>query len=160
MERIKITSGRNGYPQNIREGVTGFSTFAEAEDFAKDNGGSVCLFHRREGWHYWENKGVAYEPMHIGYQDYGDDYNVGWEPEEEFPLLQEMLAEAESIEDMKREIAEYEKILDVYNTIDVEEEAIVTYRNEYYETIPRQCMAWAHDTHLYEIGVDMYIDAL
>lgn len=88
-----------------------------------------------------KTKGSAYEPMHIGYQDYGDDYNVGWAPEEEFIFLRERLSNATSIEEVEELTSNYKELLDIYNTIAPDEEDIVTCNGQYYETISRHALS-------------------
>lgn len=57
LEQIEVTSGTNGYPQNLKAAVIGFETFESAESIAQQYNATVCSFRRRDGWSFWENKG-------------------------------------------------------------------------------------------------------
>lgn len=71
-----ITTGMNGYPKGDDDKfIYGFDDFEELKSFAKFHKIPICLFKKREGWHFWKNLGEKYEPLtlHDYMQDQGDD---------------------------------------------------------------------------------------
>lgn len=65
MEIVETTSASNGYPEGIRKAVTGFESFAQAEEFARYNHLQLVWIDKRDGWHLWHRGGTALEPMKI-----------------------------------------------------------------------------------------------
>lgn len=63
MKKIDVTSGQNGYPQNVRSAFVDFDNFAEVEKFAKLHNTTPAIFKKRDGWKFWQNVGNAYEPF-------------------------------------------------------------------------------------------------
>lgn len=61
--RIEITTGRNGYPENLKFAFTDFETFEQAENFAKEYNGDVVLVQQKAGWQVWEDRGTIYAPI-------------------------------------------------------------------------------------------------
>lgn len=152
---IETTSGMNGYPKNIQPALIGFASFKDVEAFAQEHGLDIMMFHRRDGWQLWERKGVAYEPMTITQDDYGDGYDVinkerakDYYNNEVKPFLQDF----DNIEDLKTFIAEQYDIIDELDRMN-DDEAIITYYGEYWNTIEPKCIEWGFDTHNYVIGV-------
>lgn len=44
LEIIETTTGRNGYPQELKHAIIGFSTFREAEELAERYGLKITSF--------------------------------------------------------------------------------------------------------------------
>jgi hypothetical protein len=65
-----------GYPNGLYEAVSGFNTFDEAEDFAKQTNGKVMLLARRDGHEYWSNQGRIYKPIELDDQFVGNEEEV------------------------------------------------------------------------------------
>ena len=63
LELVTITQGVNGYPSGLYKAVSGFESFEDAEDFAKEVNGEVMLLSRRDGYQFWSNNGRQYEPL-------------------------------------------------------------------------------------------------
>lgn len=152
---IETTSGKNGYPQDLLPALIGFNDYEEAEEFASEHDLQTYILHKRDGWQLWERKNPAYEPFNISAEDYGDNYNVfkadeleGYYEHEVKPCLENF----DNIEALKDFIEDQEEIMNELERCD-DDEAIVTYRSEYYDTIKVKSMEWYHDTHSYVIGV-------
>jgi len=60
-EIVEVTQGTNGYPKNLKKAVTGFDSFAEAEEFADLYDGEVIEIAKKYGWQLWENRHRRYE---------------------------------------------------------------------------------------------------
>lgn len=76
MKEILITSGTNGYPQNLRAGWVDFENFAEAEAFAQKIGGAVVHLRQRDGWRYFEERGRAWDPYALEASDFSDSADL------------------------------------------------------------------------------------
>ena len=75
LELIDTTSAMNGYPQCLKRAVIGFDTFQEADKLAKENGLSIEIFPKRDGWNLWYSTGdKAWEPFERSADEYGDNY--------------------------------------------------------------------------------------
>lgn len=155
LQFIETTNGANGYPQELQPALIGFETFEEAEDFAQEHNLDVWLFHKRGGWQLWERKNLAYEPMTITPDDYGDDYNM-FTPDELDDYydneVKPCLYNFDDFDSLKTFVDEQESIMDELERCN-ENEAVITYCNEYYDTIKVKSMEWGHGIHKYIIGV-------
>ena len=63
LELVTITQGMNGYPSGLYKAVSGFESFEDAEDFAKEVNGEVVLLTKRDGHQFWTNNGRQDEPL-------------------------------------------------------------------------------------------------
>lgn len=63
LELVTITQGMNGYPSGLYKAVSGFKSFEDAEDFAKEVNGEVVDLCKRDGHQFWSNNGRQYEPL-------------------------------------------------------------------------------------------------
>lgn len=155
LQFVETTSGRNGYPENLKPALVGFDTFEDAEKFAQEHGLDTWLFHKRDGWQLWNRVSSVYEPMSINYEDYGDNYNLYTAVELENYFENEVkpcLENFDNIEGLREFLDKQETIMDELENLN-EDEAVVTYCGAYYETIQLHPMEWGHDTHNYIIGV-------
>lgn len=157
LSKIEITHSSNGYPQGLGDfGVTGFSTFKDAEGFAAKIGGEVVNFESRDGWHFWLNKGIAYKPYTCDdlLSDLGDNYSYA-DTDTEYYREQLM----DSANDFDGDFTDLESIIKNIKEIQtaVEEagsdEIVVTYSGKYYDTVKKEMIAYSEDTHRYAIGV-------
>lgn len=57
LELIDTTSAMNGYPQCLKKAIIGFDSFEEADKLAKENGLSIEIFTKRDGWNLWYRTG-------------------------------------------------------------------------------------------------------
>lgn len=154
LELIGYESRDRRYPRH-GAALIGFETFAEAEEIAKQYGGEIIKFHRKDGYCYWDLLGWTNEPIKPLGDMYGDDYGTifkmgegGFYYDEIAPRLDDFnyLDELSSfIEGKKRLWQEIESMDD--------DEVIITYYGDYYDTLPQETMEWSHDTHKYVIGV-------
>ncbi len=46
---VEVTSGTNGYPQNLQAALVGFESFSAAQEFAKEHDFEIVMLHRRDG---------------------------------------------------------------------------------------------------------------
>ena len=153
---IETTTGRNGYPRECKHALIGFDNFEEAERVAELYNLRITTFFKRDGWQLWErNSNTTYEPMRITSEDYGDNYRhfqgedvQGFYANEVKPFLSvfEDFYELENFLDNERDIIEHiERAGD--------DQLVITYCGDYYDTIDEVSMRWSFDTKNYAIGV-------
>lgn len=94
LKREEITEGVNGYPRNCQACITGFTNYAEAEDFADTYGLEVYCLRRRNGQDFWNNLGPILNPI----------YTVGYMDTERYLVFHSYLSLLDSLDDT---IAEY-----------------------------------------------------
>lgn len=156
LEYVETTTGRNGYPENLRGAVVGFDNYGEAEKLAREHGLRITTLYRKDGWNLYERKGnTAYGPLEISASDYGDDYTLMSQADcEDFyenevkPFLEEM----ESFDDLKTFISGKEELYEKLEGLNDGQQVILRC-GEYYETIGCELMQWSHDGKTWIIGV-------
>ena len=155
LQFIETTSATNGYPQDLQPALIGFNDYEEAEEFAQEYGLQTYLFHKRDGWQLWQRSKPAYEPMIISAEDYGDDYNMFTHDELDDYFGNEVkprLDDFGDIDSLKTFVDEQESIMDELDRCN-ENEAVITYCGDYYDTVKVKSIEWSHATHNYVIGV-------
>lgn len=156
-EEIETTSASNGYPSHLKWATIGFETFEEAEEYAKENGGSIMSFHKRDGWNLWVRENAVYEPYTVSEDDYGDNHELleyGSIDEDNFCDLYIKQA-IEGVDDVKTIAEIVSNAKDIWNAYkDLSEgEAVHIQEGCYAEVIKIKTMSWSYDTHNYTIGV-------
>ena len=152
---IETTSATNGYPQDLKPALIGFNDYEEAEEFAQEHGLQTYIFHKRDGWQLWQRSKPAYEPMTITSDDYGDDYNMFTHDELDDYFGNEVkprLDDFDNMEELKKFLNNQEEVMDELDRCN-ENEAVITYCGDYYDTVKVKSIEWSHDTHNYVIGV-------
>lgn len=152
---IETTSERSGYPCALQKAIVGFNTFKDAEEFADKYEMSLCTFTQKEGWNLWYRGNKPYEPLKITASDYGGDYNELTRESLEYFFeehVSPILENCTSIQDVKDVIEMMEELKEELETAD-DNQLVITYRGEYYETIQKESMEWSHDGRTYIIGV-------
>lgn len=155
LQFIETTSATNGYPQDLKPALIGFNDYEEAEEFAQEHGLQTYIFHKRDGWQLWQRSKPAYEPMTITSDDYGDDYNMFTNDELDDYFGNEVkprLDDFDNMEELKKFLNNQEEIMDELDRCN-ENEAVITYCGDYYDTVKVKSIEWSHDTHNYVIGV-------
>lgn len=155
LQFIETTSATNGYPQDLKPALIGFNDYEEAEEFAQEHGLQTYIFHKRDGWQLWQRSKPAYEPMIISAEDYGDDYNMFTNDELDDYFGNEVkprLDDFDNMEELKKFLNNQEEIMDELDRCN-ENEAVITYCGDYYDTVKVKSIEWSHDTHNYVIGV-------
>lgn len=69
---VETTGTRNGYPSQVANAITGFTSWEQAKTFAHINNLCLIWLDRRDGWNLWHRGNEATEPMNITEEDYGD----------------------------------------------------------------------------------------
>lgn len=149
---IETTTGTNGYPQNLKFAIVGFENFEDAQHLANKYGLNVESFRKRDGWQLWNRDNAnMYSPYKLDvHRDFGDNYN-----EVDADVIIEGIKD--NIDNLEyKDVADYLKeqsnILEEINRAE-ENEVVVTYMGEYYDTLPVESMSFSHDTWNYIIGV-------
>ena len=157
--RLVETTERNGngYPRKLMNAIIGFDTYEEAEELAKANGLTVISLHRRDGWQLWERGSNAYSAICIDAENYGDDYRSYNDEDSYFEEeIKPRLEECSNLDELKKICAMAEKTIDALQTIDEDEEQVITIGGNLFEVAPTKTMQWENDGHYYAIGVIDY----
>ena len=149
LELVETTSESNGYPSHLKDAITGFESFDEAEQVAKEHGLSLIWIDKRDGWQLWHRGDSAYEPMHITSDVFGDDYDFEDDKDNFMAMAREVIADivsdGASFEDIRDYMDEVEKVMDAIEDLE-DGQAVVTYCGKYYDTIDRNPINFNHDT--------------
>lgn len=158
-----ITTGMNGYPEGLGDRVAyGFKSFADAEKLAHIIGGEIVHIHRKDGWHFWDITGNAYEPYTA--QNYversGDNsYQVNMDAKNFLLEKKERINEFIKYEwdgDIESFRNELNDIENHYNMIDEcgKDECVIVVGG-CREIVPIEMMSFVEDTHHYAVGVKL-----
>lgn len=148
---IEINHADNDYPKGLGEfGIIDFENFEDAEKFANENGCEVHRFQTRDGWHFWHDKGSAFEPYEAEnfIEKLGDNYYEASEEQEADLIRDTNLEGQELIEFLKERI----KILEELEKANKNQVVICGY-GRYYDTVDSTMMAFSEDVYTYAIGV-------
>lgn len=156
LEVIETTSGMNGYPRNLKEALIGFDSFEQAERVANKHGLSIEIFEKRDGWQLYSRTGrTAYEEIKVSAEEYGDDYSsfISSDLEEFYENeVKPMIAEFESFEQVEDFLEKKKKICEAIEDLD-ENEIVITYRGEYFDTVHQTTMSFSYDSKTTVIGL-------
>ena len=149
----ETTSAANGYPKNVKRFFHGFNNFQDAEKFAETHSLEVCLFQKRAGEHFWQNKGYKNEPLTINdlVADLGDNYAI-FDYDNDFAAFLERVAEAEDFETVENLYNSFVTLKDEHETLG-ENESVIRCLNNYYDTYENEMMSYEEDSKYYLIGV-------
>ncbi len=159
LQYIETTSQRNGYPSNIKGALIGFDNFEQAEFLSELFDLKIQSFERKDGWQLWYRTGnVHYEEIEQGSESYGDNYHEYcsnyFEDEAHF-LNEEVLHLIEKIDNFEeiQELLNEKKIIwkEIENLED--NQSVINYCGEYFDTINTKTMYFAHDTKHLAIGL-------
>lgn len=156
LQVIDTTSAMNGYPEDLKPALIGFDSYEDAERVAKEYGLSVEIFTKRDGWQlYYRTGNRAYSPIEVLAEDYGDDYMSftssdydGFYENE----VQERISEFKTFDDVEQFLEAKKKIYEAIEDLE-DDEMVITYQGEYYETVKRYTMSRYYDTKTTVIGV-------
>lgn len=154
------TNGSNGYPANIKGIIIGFETFEEAEKLADENNLTIEFFKKKDGWQLWERtNNQAHEPLNNSSDDYGDNYShLEKMSEEEFiknevaEILTALIEDEADFDTIENFIAGKIKLFNEIESME-DDEIVITCHGDYYETIKKESMYYAHDTKHITIGL-------
>lgn len=145
MKEIQITMGTNGYPNNLHDGLVGFSTFEDIEQYIEENGGRICTFRKKDGWDLWEvHKYDTDKLIELTPEEYGDDYSFIYK------------GDYKSYEEFKKEYSDYEEdTKELWKTYEElsDGEAILKLDLDVFYIIEVETLGYYNDTWTYEIGV-------
>ena len=160
LELVEITQGMNGYPSGLYKAVSGFESFEDAEDFAKEVNGEVVLLTKRDGHQFWSNHGRTYEGIerarYIDEEEYKGfkkalDFE-SWAKED----IEEMVRMGEDIFSIQDTL---DRMCEVYMEIDdMSEGSIAIVGNDYSYYIEDEYVTKLHDNDVttYMIAVVDY----
>ena len=171
LEIVTTTEGTNGYPKNLKKVVTGFDTFEDALQCAREIEGEVCLISKRDGHQFWMNNGRTYGPIEINGKWFSDNDVVicgisasdWWK--DEFQMLKDtLLTEAgdcptpEQLLNIIQTFQTYSKLYEMIESLGENEQ--IYYENGYpqnAEIVPIKTMRY-HDFDVHEYAIAVAID--
>ena len=156
LEVITTTSAKNGYPQRLQRAIIGFDTFEDAEKIANENGLSIEIFTKRDGWSLWYRTGNhALAPFERDGAEYGDEYRQ-YSKEDLDGFYQNEVAPSvyvfDDFESLRCFLNIMEEIRDKIEDAD-DDEIILASCGGYYDTIKKTTMEYVYDTHHFAIGL-------
>lgn len=156
LKLISTTSALNGYPQQLQQAVIGFETFEHAEMLAEENGLSIEIFTKRDGWGIWYRTGNhAWEPFKRSAEEYGDDYRQYSRDDLEDFYEREVKPTVDSFNDfasLREYLDKMEELRDKIEDADDDELVLATCYG-YYDTIKKTSMSYCYDTRHFAIGL-------
>ena len=156
LEHIETTSERNGYPSNLKKAIIGFETFEEAKKLADENGLSIEIFEKRDGWQlYYRTGNKAYEALKISSDSYGDNYRSFQSNEIEDFFKHEVKAQLpffNSFDDIESFLSKKKEIYEALETAD-DDELVITCDGVYYDIVKKHTMSFSEDTKTTVIGL-------
>lgn len=159
MKEIEITTGMNGYPQNLHRGYIGFYNYEEARRFAEEHKGEVVSLRRRDGWMLWESQGWTNDLYSIDADTYGDDYSIENDREtyeaNSRELISQMIADGAGLDDLAATLKDMCEVADNLDDLE-EDEAVLLCCGKYSGIIQTRTMRYSVDVWNYEIGVEIH----
>ena len=156
LEVITTTSAKNGYPQRLQAAIIGFDTFEDAEKMASENGLSIEIFTKRDGWRLWYRTGNhALAPFERDCAVYGDEYRQYSKEDLEGFYANEVQPSVyifDDFESLRCFLDIMEGIRDKIEDAD-DDEIILASLGGYYDTIKKTTMSYCYDTRHFAIGL-------
>lgn len=156
LDVVETTTGRNGYPQNIKQAIVGFDEWEYVVSVAERYGLRITTLHKRDGWQLWERNGdTTLEPLKPTEEWYGDNYKFYQGDDTQTFFFDEMKPFLGDIDSYEELLSFIDDKRDAIKQIEraYENEWVVLREGEHYETIGKECMSWSHDTHHYVIAL-------
>lgn len=157
LEIVNTNSDLNGYPSDLKEALTGFASFEEAEKVAEEIGGHVEKLVRPFGHEFWTRDGRMYEPVSFTAEMFGDNYAIFEDAEDYWKDDQEVLAEKIESSDLEEVENIMKDIRQAYDAIDNLKEGEVAlcenYRGIYLYRQTLSNVEYTFDSKDYAIGV-------
>jgi len=152
---IETTSAPNGYPQNIKGAIVGFENFEKAKELSDKYNLSIYSFHKKDGWSLWYRENEVYKPYNNSSEFYGDNYSdLCQMSEEDFfeDEVKHQLQECNSIDELENLLVVKKELWEEVEKLD-DDELVITFLGNYYETVKMESMDWYYDTNNYIIGL-------
>ena len=155
----ETTTGRNGYPENIRKMITGFDNWEQLQSLLnllpESDWNEIKSFKIRDGWHFHQEEGYLFEPY--THNDYlnkaGDNYNEV-NIDAEFEFLGEQLSENYDNLNLIKDISNrLTSLIFLLENEDFSEDNKAIIYHEDYEVMPHEFMSYNHDVWTYRIGI-------
>lgn len=157
LEIVNTNSDLNGYPSDLKEALTGFASFEEAEKVAEEIGGHVEKLVRPFGHEFWTRDGRMYEPVSFTAEMFGDNYAIFEDAEDYWKDCQEGLAdriECCDLEEVEKTLKDVREAYDAIDNLDEGEVALCeNYRGIYLYRKTLSPVEYTFDSKDYAIGV-------
>jgi hypothetical protein len=157
LEKVEVTTGRNGYPSNIYTAYScsNIENFEEVKTLAAEKNKNIILLHRRDGWALWESKGTVLNGIQVRASDFGDDYSeIYCQSEFEFfeDEVRPYLEDFENFEEINNFLAMKKVLFDEVDLLE-EDEVVIALEGRYFEKYKQECLSFSHDTHNFIIAL-------
>ena len=156
LEVITTTSAKNGYPRRLQRAIIGFDTFEDAEKMANENGLSIEIFTKRDGWSLWYRTGNhALAPFERDGAEYGDEYRQYTKEDLEGFYQNEVAPSVyifDDFESLRCFLDIMEEIRGKIEDAD-DNEIVLASLGGYFDTIEKTTMRYRYDTHHFAIGL-------
>lgn len=156
LEVITTTSNGNGYPQRLQRAIVGFDTFEDAEKLANENGLSIEIFTKRDGWCLWYRTGNhALAPFERSFEEYGGEYRQYSKDDLEGFYMNEVQPSVCAFDDFESLRCFLDIMEEVHDRIEDadDDEIILASFGGYYDTVKKTTMSYCYDTHHFAIGL-------
>ena len=156
LEVITTTSARNGYPQRLRPAIIGFDRFEQAVEVAANEGLSIEIFTKRDGWSLWYRTGNhALAPFERDGAEYGDEYRQYCKEDLEGFYANEVQPSVCAFDDFESLRCFLDIMEEVHDKIEEadDNEIVLASLGGYYGTIEKTTMWYRYDTHHFAIGL-------
>jgi hypothetical protein len=164
LECTSVSGGMNGCPTPaVGRFYHGFSTYSEAEAFAKAHGGEPYSMFKRDGWHVVNPDHYVLKPYNIQAEQYGDDYIIVDSLEE---MKEQMMwyhddlltSNYATVGDLKKAYHKANRNYQENKDFDFSTKRLVLMNHgegdlRYYSELSKECLHFHHDTKHYIIGV-------
>lgn len=140
----------------MKEALTGFASFEEAEKVAEEIGGHVEKLVRPFGHEFWTRDGRMYEPVSFTAEMFGDNYAIFEDAEDYWNDAQEGLADRIEccLEEVEKVMKDIREAYDAIDNLDEGEVALCeNYRGIYIYRETLSPVEYTFDSKDYTIGV-------
>ena len=157
LQYIETTPERNGYPSKIKGAIIGFDNFDKAQEIADENGLSIEIFTKKDGWQLWYRTGNnAYKEFKIDSSFYGEDYlefEAGMNEGDFFnDEIEPMILDCNNFEELEKFIEKKKEIFEAIKSAN-NNETVLVHDGCYFETVEKTSMGFYHDANHSAIGL-------
>lgn len=142
---VETTGARNGYPSNVANAITGFTSWEQAKTFAHINNLCLIWLDRRDGWNLWHRGNEATEPMNITEEDYGDGCEFFSSEEQAIDRMKDEFDCVDHISLAHSIVDYYIEVIDECSLLD-EGEVVVTIDKMVEGRVNTKAIEWHYDT--------------
>jgi hypothetical protein len=151
---VSTTSEFSGYPKNVRQALIGLEDFKIATELAEKYDMDIVYLKRKNGQQLYTRTGDrAYEAIKISPDMFGDDYGEATLSDE--ATFIQCNIQIENFSDLNKLKTHIENMLELFEELEKldEDEILITYRGDYYDTFKKEQMTFYHDSNTLTIAL-------